>query len=139
MSNADHPAIKAATLSIKYASEGNREAWLDLYADDAIVKDPVGVSPFDPSGEGHQGKTAIAAFWDNVISQSKISMGADKRIVSGPRHCASLQWVANDLGDGKSTRNEMMATYEVNEEGKITQMFAHWDFDGLMEQLANQG
>ncbi len=135
MSNADHPAIKAATLSIKYATEGNKEAWLGLYADDAIVKDPVGVSPFDPVGDGHIGKAAIEKFWDTVIGPASLTMGADKRIISGPRHCASLQWVENAMGEGQTTKVEMMATYEVNDEGKITQMFAHWDFDGLMAQM----
>src|ERR1700735_4696656 len=40
----------------------DREGWLDLFADDAVVQDPIGPSPFDPSGTGHHGREAIAAF-----------------------------------------------------------------------------
>ena len=46
---------------------GDREAWLALFSDDAVVEDPVGPSMFDPDGKGHHGREAIAAFYDNVI------------------------------------------------------------------------
>ncbi len=49
----------------------DREGWLDLFADDAVVEDPIGPSPFDPEGHGHRGKAAIAAFYDNVIAGSE--------------------------------------------------------------------
>ena len=47
----------------------------------------------------------------------------------------------DDLGDGKVSKCDMLAIYDVNEEGKITAMSANWDFDELMAQLAevNQG
>lgn len=60
-------AIQANIQSITLAMKGDREGWLALYADDAVVKDPVGKSPFDTSGEGHKGKAGIAKFWDTVI------------------------------------------------------------------------
>ena len=65
----EHPARTAGLLSQKHVSEGNRDAWLDLFAEDAVVQDPVGVSPLDPTGKGQIGKTGIAAFYDNVISK----------------------------------------------------------------------
>ena len=46
-------------------------AWLDLFADDAVVQDPIGPSPFDPEGKGHHGRDAIAAFYDTVIAPSE--------------------------------------------------------------------
>ena len=47
---------------------GDRQAWLALFAEDAIVEDPIGPSAFDPEGNGHRGIEAIAAFYDNVIA-----------------------------------------------------------------------
>ena len=49
----------------------DRDGWLDLFADDALVQDPIGPSPFDPEAEGHRGKVAIAAFYDSVIAPSE--------------------------------------------------------------------
>ena len=60
-------ALEASRKSGKYVVEGNKQAWLDLFADDAIVQDPVGVSPLDPTGLGHQGKGAIEAFWNILL------------------------------------------------------------------------
>ena len=136
MSDKTHLAVEANKKSIRYASEGNKEAWLALYTDDAIVQDPVGVSPMDPSGEGHRGKAAIEAFWDTVIGPATLEIRADKRWTSGDRVCCVAQVARNDLGDGKVSECDMLAIYEVNDEGLITRMAAHWDFDGLMEQLA---
>ena len=129
-------AVAASINSIRYASEGNKEKWLNLYADDAVVRDPVGVSALDPAGEGHQGKAAIEAFWDMVIGPANITMSSHNRVVSGPRHCASNQQVVNNLADGRQTVVEMVATYEVNDEGKILAMSAYWDMDVLMSQMA---
>ena len=49
LENSSHPAQRAAALSARYASERNKAAWLDLYAEDALIQDPVGVSPLDPA------------------------------------------------------------------------------------------
>lgn len=134
MSNqqSQHPAIKANIASTTLASQGNKQGWLALYADDALLKDPVGISPLEPSGEGHKGKAAIEAFWDNIIGPSNISIEVKQRIISGPKNCAILQDVVNDMGNGKTTRVEMIATYAVNDEGLISEMHAYWDFDALM-------
>ena len=64
MSEQKHLAVEANKQSIRYAMEGNREGWLGLYTDDAVVCDPVGKSPMDPTGNGNVGKEAIAAFFD---------------------------------------------------------------------------
>src|SRR3974390_2860271 len=48
----------------------DRQGWLDLFAPDGVVEDPVGPSMFDPEGAGHRGKEAIAPFYDNVIAMS---------------------------------------------------------------------
>jgi len=136
MSEKLHLAVEANKKSIKYAQEGNKEAWLALYTEDAVVCDPVGKSPMDPSGEGHRGKAAIEQFWDNVIGPSNIEINAEKRWISGDSCCCVHQVAKNDMGNGNFTYCDMLATYDVNEEGLITRMAAHWDFDDMMEQLS---
>lgn len=139
MSEKIHPAVQANMNSIKYAQEGNREAWLALYRDDAELADPVGVSPMDPTGKGHIGKEAIAAFFDNVIGQSNITITAGKRTPSGDRWCAVPMVAENDLGNGIKTRVEMTAVYEVDEEGLIKRMQAYWDYSEMENQLKALG
>ena len=135
MSNKTHLAVEANKKSIKYAMEGNKEAWLALYTEDAVVCDPVGISPMDPSGEGHHGKQAIAAFWDAVIGKANLEITVSKRWTSGEYCCCVAQVAKNAVDDGNFTECDMLATYHVNEEGLITSMKAHWSFDDMMDQL----
>src|SRR5580704_8593898 len=67
-------ALNARELGIRSraaVTAGDRDAWLDLFAADAFVQDPIGPSPFDPEGAGHHGREAIAAFYDTVIAPSE--------------------------------------------------------------------
>lgn len=133
-----HLAMQANIQSVTLAMKGDREGWLALYADDAVVKDPVGKSPFDAAGDGHRGKAGIAKFWDTVIGPSKLTINVHKRIPSGTHSCAVHQTAINDMGKGK-TEVDMIATYEVNDEGKITAMSAYWSWPEMEAQLKNLG
>src|SRR6478736_9767549 len=64
---APHPARDASLASMRAIEAGDRDGWLALFADDAVVEDPIGPSMFDPEGAGHHGRDGIAAFYDNVI------------------------------------------------------------------------
>ncbi len=137
MTEQTHLAVQANMKSIKHAMEGNKEEWLALYADDAFVADPVGVSPMDASGEGHRGKAAIEAFWDAVIGPSNVEITATKRWTSGERCCCVAQVArSKEPVNGKHTECDMLAVYHVNDEGLITSMAAHWSFDELMAQMS---
>lgn len=139
MSQEDHLAVQANMKSIKYAQEGNKEAWLALYTDDAVVHDPVGKSPFDPEGKGNHGKAAIEQFWDNVIGKANLTITANKRWTSGDYCCCVSQIAKNDLGNGIITDCDMLALYEVNTQGLITKMAAHWSWDDMQAQLKKLG
>ena len=54
---ADGPATARdlGRASMAAVEAGDRAAWLALFADDAVVEDPVGPSAFDPEGHGHRG------------------------------------------------------------------------------------
>ena len=58
------PVHLAGKRSREAAMARDKEAWLALFADDAIIEDPVGPSHFDHDGKGHRGKEAIAKFFD---------------------------------------------------------------------------
>jgi hypothetical protein len=135
MTELNHPAVKANILSTELASQGNKTAWLALYDDNAILKDPVGISMLEQSGNGHRGKMAIEQFWDLVIGPSNIELNVKKRIISGSHDCAVFQQVSNDMGNGKISTVDMIATYKVNDDGLIIEMHAYWNFDELMAQM----
>ena len=61
-------------LSRDYAVAKDKKNWLSLFADNAIVQDPIGASPLDPEGEGHKGIEAIEKFYDSVIANGKIAV-----------------------------------------------------------------
>jgi steroid Delta-isomerase len=130
-----HPAVRANMSSIEYAMAKDKQAWLALYRDDAILRDPVGVSPLDPSGQGHVGKAAIEAFWDKVIAPVRITMIPGLRCPSGAFACAVPMRAETDLGNGRKTMVDMIAVYEVDEEGLIVRMSAYWDWNALQAQL----
>ena len=44
-------------MSREAVGRGDKEGWLEIFAPNAIVQDPIGPSAFDPSGQGHHGRT----------------------------------------------------------------------------------
>src|SRR5258705_13622774 len=96
----DHPARRAGLLSQRYVADGERAKWLDLFADDGVIQDPVGTSRLDPTGKGPPGKVAIPAFWGNVIAKGQVSFDYPKSSAAGDE-CACTGAVINTLPGGK--------------------------------------
>ena len=128
-------AQEASRKSGTYVVEGNKRGWLDLFADDAIVQDPVGVSPLDPSGNGHHGKAAIEAFWDMAMPNGINSFDIRESHPAGDS-CANVVTLSNKLPDGTLITTDCVAVYTANADGKLTSLRAYWDFTKLAEQLA---
>ena len=123
----EHLARRAGLLSQRYVANGEREKWLDLFADDGVIQDPVGASPLDPTGKGHRGKAAIGAFWDNVISKGQVSFDYPKSYAAGDE-CAFTGAVINTFAGGKEFRAHGVFVYRVNEAGKLLSLRAFWEF-----------
>ena len=121
----EHPARRAGQLSQVYVSEGRRDEWLDLFAEDAVMQDPIGVSPLDPTGKGHVGKEAIAAFYDAVISKVKVSFDYPRSYACGDE-CAFVGTVYTAVGDQENA-SEGVFVYRVNEAGKLRSLRAYWE------------
>lgn len=130
----DTAAIRAHKQSIANAMAGNKEAWLALFADDAVVYDPVGKSSHDPEGQGFRGTERISEFWDTMIGPGDLTMVPHKRFACGDDVAAVVMTATNNMG-GLKTFIEMVATYEVNGDGKITTLKVYWDETALADQL----
>lgn len=123
-------ALEAHKQSIANTMAGNKEDWLALFAEDAVVHDPVGPSPHDPEGGGFRGAEGIARFWDLMIEPGDLILTPHKRISCGADHCAVYMTAANYIG-GFKTSIEMIATYEVDADGKIRTLKVYWDVEAL--------
>jgi ketosteroid isomerase-like protein len=117
----------AGRLSREAAMAGDKDAWLALFADDAVVEDPIGPSHFDPEGRGHHGKAAIARFFDMAIAPSQLEFHFDKTYVCGDEEANVGHIVI--VASGYRVVAEGVFTYRVNVEGKIVALRAYWELD----------
>lgn len=132
--NTSHPAVNAHLTSIRAAETGDKSAWLDQFAEDAWLQDPVGPSPYDPAGEGFRGRAAIEWFWDNVIAPAETTFDSRLRIPSGPGSCACWMVASNQVG-GQSVNIDVMVIYHLNEQGKIHTLRAYWDLQAAVSAM----
>jgi steroid Delta-isomerase len=111
---------------------GDRDGWLALFADDAVVEDPIGPSPFDPEGKGHHGREGIAAFYDNVIASSEaITFEITASYMCG-NEVADVGIIRTTLAGG--THQAVVHgvyTYRSDGAGRIAALRAYWEFDKL--------
>lgn len=108
----------------------DRQAWLGLFAPDAVVADPIGPSPLDPAGDGHRGLTAIAAFYDTVIAPNeRISFEIERSYLCGDE-VADIGIIRTTLPGG---RHKVLVrgvyTYRADGAGKLAALRAFWEFD----------
>ncbi len=110
----------------------DREGWLDLFADDAVVEDPIGPSPFDPEGKGHHGREAIAAFYDTVIApNAEVTFEIKASYLCGDE-VADLGIIRTTLAGGaQQAVVHGVYTYRTNGAGKLAALRAYWEFDAL--------
>jgi ketosteroid isomerase-like protein len=126
--NSDHPARIAGKRSRQAVQAKNKDAWLEVFADDAIIEDPVGPSQFDPEGNGHRGRDAISAFWDKAIaSTDKIEFNFADSFQCGNEE-ANVGNIVITMG-GHQITTDGVFTYRVNDEGKLTALRAYWELD----------
>jgi steroid Delta-isomerase len=119
------PVSVAGRRSREAAVARDKEAWLALFADDAIVEDPIGPSHFDPEGRGHRGKEAIAAFFDMAIAPSQLEFHFDKTYVCGDEEANVGHIVI--VSSGYRVQADGVFTYRVNADGKIAALRAYWE------------
>jgi ketosteroid isomerase-like protein len=126
------PAELAFERHVAAVHAGDREAFLANFADNAVVEDPVGPSPLDPSGEGHRGHSAIAAFWDLIIGPGSVRFEIERAYACGDE-IANVGSIYNVLPDGGGEiAAEGVFVYRVDAEGKLVSLKAYWDYAKTM-------
>jgi steroid Delta-isomerase len=113
--------------SMAAVEAGDRQAWLDLFAEDAVVQDPVGPSPFDPGGEGHRGIEAIAAFYDNVIAANEsVTFTIRQSFLCGDE-AANVGVIRIGFSGGSAVEVDGVYIYRRSPDGRIASLRAFWE------------
>ena len=105
----------------------DKQAWLAVFADDAVIEDPIGPSHFDPEGKGHRGKGAIAKFYDMAIAPSSLTFNFEKTYECGNEE-ANVGHIVIESG-GYRVIAEGVFTYRVDDTGQMTALRAYWELD----------
>ncbi len=130
---AEHPARAAGRRAMELEEskgEHAKQQWLALFADDAIIEDPIGPSPVDPAGTGHRGKQAIDAFWDLFIAPHQLKFDIERSYAAG-NEVAFVGAVTASMDGRTLARVEGVFTYTVNATGKIVAYRAYWEFERM--------
>jgi len=93
----------------------------EIYADDAIVEDPVGT-------DLHVGIDAVCAFYEGALSS-----GAKLELTGNPRcsgNAVAFPFQVKMPGMGI----EIIDVFEFNEAGKVTSMKAYWGPDSMISE-----
>lgn len=124
----EHPAHLAGKRSRDAVAARDKQAWLDNFADDAIVQDPIGPSFFDPEGRGHRGKEAIAAFWDKAIAPTdNLEFKFVDTFQCGSEE-ANVGSIVTTMGGHRITTPGVF-TYRANDAGQLVALRAYWEVD----------
>jgi steroid delta-isomerase len=104
-------------------SEGDKAGWLALWAEDAVLEDPVGVDTY-------RGRNALATiFWGLIEELSPMKLWLERDvIVCGDEAVAILHGVVSR--NGKLTRvGPIVDHFVFDEDGLIASMRAFWKYD----------
>jgi ketosteroid isomerase-like protein len=123
----------ASKRSMDAVRKKDREAWLNNFSEDACVEDPVGISPLDPTGSGHKGREAIGVFWDTMIQPGIIEFDIRESWPAGDKAVANVGSIFNEMPDGTKIEAKGVYVYHVNDEGKVTNLRAYWDYDTTLK------
>lgn len=134
----DPPARAASKASMAAVEAGEREAWLALFAPDAVIEDPIGVSILDPTGEGHRGIEAIAAFWDATIASGTVRFEIRESYAAGDE-VANVGTITTTFPDGNGVEVDGVFTYRVGDDGLIRALRAYWSQASLRAEESRPG
>ncbi|MCC7077915.1 MAG: nuclear transport factor 2 family protein [Acidimicrobiia bacterium] len=124
----EHPARAASHRSIQAVAAHDKEAWLANFADDAIVEDPIGVSPLDPEGKGHRGKDAISHFWDANIGPNDVSFEIEHSYAVGDE-VANVGTITTTFADSSQVLVDGVFCYRVDEDGRLVSLRTYWELE----------
>jgi hypothetical protein len=134
--------LRTAKASPEIAGRHEKDAWLSLYTDDAVLEDPVG-TPASHRGrrKGRLGDE-IGRFYEAFIAQSGIEMVVRRDIVSDMHVFRAVDIHTTNLKTGLQMKVPANLLYEiVARDGGlgIRRMQAHWELNRMSRMLMGEG
>ena len=106
----------------------DKEGWLALFEDDAVVEDPVGgFDPWDLTGEGQRGKDAIGKFYDTFSASQAAMDFAVEHLVGCGQEAACFVTMTFTSTDGTARSSKMINIYKMSPNGKIASLRSFWN------------
>lgn len=105
--------------------QNDREAFLDAFADDGVVIDPVGMPP-------NAGREARGAFWDLVHGMAGNLRFEVKHVHVCASEAAMVFEIHARTGDGAGDGGmiiDAVDIFEVGDDGRIVQVKAYWEME----------
>lgn len=119
-------AATVARKAMDAVQEKRRDDWLELFADDAQVEDPVGHLP------EIGGRDALAQFWDQAIAAlGSVEFDVTRQWEAGAE--AMLLATVSVVGaNGVRVSYDGTFNYVLDEAGRIASMRAFWDLPAVV-------
>ena len=120
------------TEAMAAVAKGDLAEWLTVYAEDAMLEDPVGPPMFDPEGKGHHGHAGIAAFWEQASAPIETFRFEINDSFAHHRTCANVGRITTTVPDGSHTVTDLIMVYVIHDDGTVASMKAYWEPDRTM-------
>ncbi|NES84102.1 MAG: ketosteroid isomerase [Moorea sp. SIO2B7] len=106
----------------------NSAGWLDIFAEDAVIYDPVGSPPKKPYEDAQQFFDLLSRFYE------KMDLSQDHIFIAG--NGAAVKWTMRVVAkNGKNASTEGISVFEMNDANKIQQVSSYWDESSIISQL----
>jgi steroid delta-isomerase len=132
------PALAASQASWHAVQSHDKEAWLDLMADDVVIEDPIGQAITNPDGTGVRGKEAVSAFYDTNIASNTLRITCEETFPSSsPDEIAHILVLRSEFEGGLCSEVRGVFTYRVDGAGKVVSMRGYWNMDLMRFESAH--
>ena len=118
-------AVRAYFLAIRAM---DADAFANTFAEDGTTCDPMGTPPIS-------GRPAIREFLQSICKNFKsVALNEDAVFVAG--NGAAVKWTGSGTSaSGKEVKFEGIDVFEVNQDGKIQNVWAYWNPAEMIAQL----
>jgi steroid Delta-isomerase len=104
-------------------SANDKNAWLQIWADDVVIEDPVGVSIY-------RGLEAVStALWAEIEAISPIKLWLEVEIIVCGNEAIAILAAEVNSATGRRRVGPIVDHFLFNKEGKIAQMRAFWKYE----------
>ncbi|WP_230381095.1 steroid Delta-isomerase [Pseudomonas guariconensis] len=104
---------------VELVDAGDIDGILRLYAEDAVVEDPVGQAPL-------QGLDRIAEFYRQGLGQMKVSARLTGPVRATHNGCGAMPFRVDMQWDGRDCSLDVIDVMTFDERGLISSMKAYW-------------